>query len=268
MPNIPQPQRQEEPAVTDADLAALLAGTAGAASGLRPVADVLAALTAEATATELAGEGRALAEFRRRAGGPVPSRRARRGTAGLTSRLGVKVAASVAAVAVGLGGGAAAAFAGVLPAPIQRLAHDTIGAPAPTPRVPAPAPRHDGKPAAQGRPAHGKSAARGGPGAQQQGRPHATPAPTAPGNPHARGKHGKPQGKGQGGQGNGRGQENGKRHGQQGNGQGPGAGDPHKNGQPGNPHEKGGSGSPHALRRGGPHTTLRRGPAQPGTSQS
>ena len=56
MPNIPRPQRQDEPAVTDADLAALLAGTADAAPGLRPVADVLAALTAEPTGIELAGE--------------------------------------------------------------------------------------------------------------------------------------------------------------------------------------------------------------------
>jgi hypothetical protein len=228
MLNIPQPQCQDEPAVTDADLATLLAGTAGAVPGLRPVADVLAALTAEATATELADEARALAEFRRRAGGPAPSRRARRSTAGLTSRLGVKVGASVAAVAVVLGGGAAAAFAGVLPAPIQRLAHDAIGAPAPAPRAPAPAPRHDRGPAAHGRPAHGrpahgrpahgkpahgKPAARGGPGAKRQARPHATPAPTAQGNPHAQGKHGNPHGKGphgQGGQGNGSGQGNGR----------------------------------------------------------
>jgi hypothetical protein len=218
MLNIPQPQRQDEPAVTDADLATLLAGTAGAVPGLRPVADVLAGLTAEATATELAGEARALAEFRRRAGGPVPSRRARRSTAGLTSRLGVKVGASVAAVAVVLGGGAAAAFAGVLPAPIQRLAHDTIGAPTPAPRAPAPAPRHDRRPAAHGRPAHGKPAhgkpaTRGGPGAKRQARPHATPAPTAQGNPHAQGKHANPHGKsphGQGGQGNGSGQGNGR----------------------------------------------------------
>ena len=265
MPNIPQPQRQDEPAVTDADLATLLAGTAGTASGLRPVADVLAALTAEATATELAGEARALAEFRRQAGGPVPSRRARRGSAGLTSRLGVKVGASVAAVAVALGGGAVAAFAGALPAPIQRLAHDTIGAPGPGPSRDLPARR--------GHTAPGKRAAAGEPVAHRHTRTHgrqappAKPASTAPGNPHRHrnhGNHGNPQGK----HGNPHGQGRGSGQGQQGNGQGPGGGIPHKNGQPGNPHQKGGSGSPHALRRGGPHTTLRRGRAQPGTSQS
>jgi hypothetical protein len=244
MPNSLQPQRQGEPAETDADLAALLAGTAGAVPGLRPVADVLAALTAEATAAELAGEARALAEFRRRAAGPVPSRRARRGAAGLTSRLGVKVGASAAAVAVALGGGAAAAFAGVLPAPIQRLAHDTIGAPAPAPRAPAPTSRHGRGPAAHGRPAdgkpaHGKPAARGGPGAKHA-RPHATPAPAAQGKPHAQGKHRNPHGKGTygqgdqgngGGQGNAQGQANGKG---QGNGQGQQGGGPHNAGKQGN----------------------------------
>jgi len=75
MPNFPQPQRQDEPAVTDADLAALLAGKTDAVPGLRPVADVLAALTTEATGAELAGEARALAEFRRRSwrAGTAPS---------------------------------------------------------------------------------------------------------------------------------------------------------------------------------------------------
>ncbi len=97
------------------------------------MADVLAALTAEPTGMELAGEAGALAEFRRPAGAQVPAQRARRGT-GLRSRLGVKVGASVTAVAVVLGGGAVAAFADVLPAPIQRLAHEAIGAPIPQPR--------------------------------------------------------------------------------------------------------------------------------------
>lgn len=113
MPNIPPPQRQDEPVLTDADLAALLAGTTDVAPGLRPVADILTALTAEATAMELAGEYRARAEFRRRAGG-VPGHHARRGSAGLTSRFGVKIGASIAAATVVLGGGAAAAFADAL----------------------------------------------------------------------------------------------------------------------------------------------------------
>ena len=78
MPNIPQSPLQDGSAVTDADLAALLAGERDAAPWLQPVADVLAALSAEPSPGELAGEARALAEFRQRAGAPVPRHRARR----------------------------------------------------------------------------------------------------------------------------------------------------------------------------------------------
>jgi hypothetical protein len=222
MPNIPQPQRQDEPVVTDADLAALLAGTTDAAPGLRPVADVLAALTAEPTGMELAGEAGALAEFRRRAGAQVPAQRPRRST-GLSSRLGVKVGASITAVAVVLGGGAVAAFANVLPAPIQRLAHEAIGAPIPPSGHNLPSHSRTAAPGRSG--VHDKPAARGGPGANRQARPHATPTPTAHGNPQSQGKHGNPPGKGSGkgkgqdGQGNGQGQQGKAPHGpaQQGN---------------------------------------------------
>jgi hypothetical protein len=47
----------------------------------------------------------------------------------LTSLLSAKLAAVAAAAAVTLGGAAAAAYAGKLPAPVQKIAHDTIGAP-------------------------------------------------------------------------------------------------------------------------------------------
>jgi hypothetical protein len=225
MPNIPQPQRQDEPVMTDADLVALLAGTTDVAPGLRPVADVLAALAAEPTGMELAGEASALAEFRRWAGTPVPTRRAN----GRSSRLGVKVGASVTAVAVVLGGGAAAAFAGVLPAPIQRLAHEAIGAPIPPPQHPLPSrggPAH-GQSGVYGQSGvHGKPAARGGPGTNRKPRPHAAPASTAQGNPQGQGKQGNQgqegQGSGQGQQGSGQGQQ-GSGHGQ-GNSQGQGDG--------------------------------------------
>jgi hypothetical protein len=227
MPNIPQPQRQDEPVVTDADLAALLAGTTDVAPGLRPVADVLAALNAEPTGMEFAGEASALAEFRRRAGAPVPAHRARRRSAGLSSRVGVKVGVSVTAVAVVLGGGAAAAFAGVLPAPIQRLAHEAIGAPMPqprhdtTPRSRPPAPSWSGIPSRSS--THGKSAAHRGPGTGRRARPHPTPSPTPRGNPQGQGKQGNPQGKGKGkgqdGQGSGQGSQ-GNGQGNQGSGQG------------------------------------------------
>jgi hypothetical protein len=245
MPTTPQPQRRAGSEVTDADLDVLLAGTADAAPGLRPVADILAALTAEASTGELAGEARALAAFRYRAGVPVPRRRARRRPARLTSRLGAKAGAALTAAAVVLGGTATAAFANALPAPIQRLAHDAFGAPTPVP------PRH--LPAHRGHPAPGK---RGGPG-----EPVAHQARSTRGNPGDNGKHANPHGQGQG-----------SGQGQPGNARGPGGGNPHKNGQSGNRDKDGQSGSPRALRRGGPPATPRRGthPARPGpgTSQS
>jgi hypothetical protein len=55
----------------------------------------------------------------------------------LTSLLSVKLAAAAAAAAVVLGGTAAAAFAGALPASVQKLAHETIGAPAARHSAPA-----------------------------------------------------------------------------------------------------------------------------------
>jgi hypothetical protein len=228
MPTIPQPQRQAGSTVTDADLDVLLAGMAGAAPGMRPVADILAALTAEASTGELAGEARALAEFRHRAGVPVPRQRARRRPAGLTSRLGVKAGAAITAVAMVLGGAATAAFANVLPAPIQRLAHDAFGAPTPEPS------RH--LPAYHAHTSPGKRLPPGEPVAHQAGRPHGLPAPhatpesTAPGNPHGQGNQGNPLGK----HGHPRGHRQGSGEGQQGNSQGQGGGNPHKNGRHGN----------------------------------
>jgi hypothetical protein len=155
MPNIPHSPLQDGPAVTDPDLEALLAGNRDAAPWLRPVADVLAALSTGPSSGELTGEARALAEFRRRTAVPVPRHRARRGTARRTSRLSAKVAVGAAAAAVVLGGAATAAFAHVLPAPIQQLAHDVIGVPD-APSAPPPGPAR-GKPAEPGQVAsHGK----------------------------------------------------------------------------------------------------------------
>lgn len=54
----------------------------------------------------------------------------------LTSLLSAKMAAAATVAAVAVGGTAAAAFAGKLPSPAQKLAHDTIGAPmTPGPRA-------------------------------------------------------------------------------------------------------------------------------------
>ena len=265
MPNIPHSPLQDGPAVTDADLAALLAGKEDVAPGLRPAADVLAALSAEPGPGELAGEARALAEFRRRAGAPAPRHRAH-GTAGLSSRLSAKVAASAAAGAVVLGGAATAAYAGVLPAPIQRFAHDAIGAP--------------NAPSAPHSPAPGKTVAPSGQLAPH-GQPAASAKPHSPGrhsSRHGQGQQGTGQGQpgtgqgqpgtGQGQQGNGQGSPpgqgqpgDGQGQGQQGNGQGspPGRGQPGDgqgrpgNGQ-GNPHAEGEHGNPHPRwQQGNPH---------------
>jgi hypothetical protein len=225
MPNSPHSPLQDGPAVTDADLEALLAGNRDVAPRLWPVADVLAALSTEPSRGELAGEARALAEFRRRTSGP--RQHARRGTAGLRT----KAAAGAAAAVVVLGGAATAAFADVLPAPIQRFAHDAIGAPY------EPSARQDGR-------APGKTAVPG---------PSASHGPRqASAKPHGKGGHpnrpgqAKPgtgrgqQGNGQGQEGNGQGQP-GVGPGQQGNGQG----NPHATGQYGDPHPQGQQGDPH-----------------------
>jgi hypothetical protein len=113
-----------------------------APAGLRPVAEVLAALHAPPDPSEVAGWNRALAAFREEPGTlELPYRpRSRR----LTSRL----AAVAAAAAVALfGGGIAAAYAGVLPPALQKIAHAAIAAPdvSPSPG------RHEPRPA---RPAH------------------------------------------------------------------------------------------------------------------
>lgn len=238
MPNIPQSPLQDGSAVTDTDLVALLAGKRDVAPGLQPVADVLAALSAEPSLGELAGEARILAEFRHRTGGPVPRRHARRSGTGLTSRLSAKAAAGAAAATLVLGGAATAAFANMLPAPIQRLAHDVIGAPDAT-SAPRPSPAR-GKPTAPGQAAsHGTS------------RSSAKSAGTS-GHPNRDG-HGQP-GTSQGQQGNGQGQQ-GTGQGQQGKGQS-GAGHPGA-GHPGPGHQ----GDPGASQPGAGR------PGQPGASQ-
>ena len=133
MPNILRPGRRDALPFSDVALAALLASTeppAEPAPELRPVADVLAALRAGPASHELAGEATALAEFRRAAGATVPPRRPRhRRTRVLPAWAVGRAAAAMGVAAIGLGGLAAAAFVGVLPAPVQRLAHDTVGAP-------------------------------------------------------------------------------------------------------------------------------------------
>lgn len=159
MPNFPWPAHWEAPAAGDASLEELLTGEAGAdyGAGLEPVAQMLNALRAAPEDDELQGEAAALAVFRGRAGVPDPSRRSRRWRRPvLTSLLSVKAGAAAAAAVLGLGGIATAAYARSLPAPLQRFAHDTIGAPSAT-ASPAP-PQQTHQPAAPGPDATGSAA--------------------------------------------------------------------------------------------------------------
>ena len=135
MPNIAGSPRADVPELPDGALNALLTGdlvTGEAWAGLRPAAALLAALTAAPQDDELAGHARVLAEFRRR-GLPArarrPARRRRRSLTSLTAR----AAAAAAVAATALGGVAAAAYTGALPAPAQQFAHGMIGAPSPQP---------------------------------------------------------------------------------------------------------------------------------------
>jgi hypothetical protein len=134
MPIFPWSVRGGVPPVGDPAFDALLAGNLlpeDAADGLRPVAEVIAALNAAPTAGELAAEARARAAYRGamgRSAEPVRSRRRRHRVR--TSLLSARLAAAAAAGALALGGAAAAAYAGVLPPSVQKFAHETIGAPA------------------------------------------------------------------------------------------------------------------------------------------
>jgi len=250
MPNIPLPPCQDGSPVTDADLAALLAGKRDAALRLQPVADVLAALTAEPSPGELAGEARALAEFRQQNGAPVPRRGAHRGAAKRAPRLGTKVTVAATGMAVLVGGATTAAFANMLPAPIQRLAHDAIGAPY------EPSPQHG---PARGKPAppvplasHGtvtQGAKTRSPGRHSKPHPAGTPAAS----PHGQDQQGSGQGQGQ--QGSGQSQE------PQGDDQGQANPDPQ--GRPGDPHPAGLLGNPHASARPAARHAPHRPPMNP-----
>jgi hypothetical protein len=174
MPNIPGSQRADVPELPDGALDALLTGdlvTDEAYAGLQPAAALLAALNAAPEDGELAGHARALAQFRRRDGMPVHARRsARRRPRLLAALLTAKAAAAVAAAAAAaLGGVAAAAYTGTLPAPAQQFAHGMIGAPSPQPS------HRTGTPQATT------------PARTDAGTPQATPARTDAGGPDAAG---------------------------------------------------------------------------------
>jgi len=126
--------RGDVPPVGDPAYDALLEGNhrpvQDGAERLRPVAEAIAALNAPPAATELAAEASALLVFRSGGGSPAePARSGRRANLLRKSLVSRKLAAAVAASAIALGSVTAAAYAGALPAQVQKFAHDTIGAP-------------------------------------------------------------------------------------------------------------------------------------------
>jgi hypothetical protein len=156
MPNFLGPGHRDVPIIEDTPLAALLAGAelpAGSPPELRPLAEALAELRARPADDELEGETQTLAAFRNHLGAPRMAPRPPARTPRSRRRLLPVKAAAAAATLLCLGGIATAAYAGALPATVQRLAHRIIAAPAPASQpalTPSPA-----RPAATGGPAYG-----------------------------------------------------------------------------------------------------------------
>ena len=127
----------------------------GAPPEIHDLARMLAAVAGPAEPGDLAGQDAAQAAFTRLASRPGTShaalRSARRSLSERPARGRLPLAAALAVAAAGLGS-IAAAYAGVLPSPIQHFAHVTIGAPPPpravSPRAltvtSSPMPRHPG----------------------------------------------------------------------------------------------------------------------------
>lgn len=136
MPGFPFPRRPAGE-LDESLLDALLTGTSlppGAPEQARTVADMLASLADPAGPGALAGEAAARSAFARAPSpasiSPAGRRPARRRPRQRGFRLSIRLAAALTAVTIGLGGATAAAYAGVLPGPVQELAHEAIGAPA------------------------------------------------------------------------------------------------------------------------------------------
>jgi hypothetical protein len=123
----------------------------GAPQEMHDLARMLAAADGPGDPSELAGEAAAKAAFSRFASPagvlptvPVRARPGHRGHRG--SRVRVRLATALV-VAVAALASTAAAYIGVLPGPLQRVAHVTVGAPAPTVhRLPGNKHRQPGKP--------------------------------------------------------------------------------------------------------------------------
>jgi hypothetical protein len=115
-------------------LEALLSGQRppeSADAELQGVGELLATLAAAPMdRVERRGQVSALNTFRETFADVQPSRQRRRRPAMLSTVLGAKLGAALAAGAVSFGAIGAAAYTGVLPSGLQNLAHTTVGAPA------------------------------------------------------------------------------------------------------------------------------------------
>jgi hypothetical protein len=137
MPNFLSPPEGGIPPAGDAAFEALLAGNlppAEAPAELHSLAEAIAALSLAPAGHELAGEPTARAAYRGRFGRAARfarTHRPRSRVAGFILRAKLAVAVAVAAGML-----TGAAYADVLPAPVQRLAHRTLGAPSPHPAPP------------------------------------------------------------------------------------------------------------------------------------
>jgi hypothetical protein len=185
MPISLRPEQGDVPQLGDPAFDALLARTLRpeeAVASLRPMVESFAALYAAPVDSGPRVEASAMNAFRAMAGpgrGSAATGRSRRGAAAGPGRRGaavgpgrhglrwsgagrrtrsrlVSIRLGVAAAAVALtAGSAAAAYAGDLPAPMQRLAHAIIGAPPGTQGAPRPEPGNAVPPPAPGTVAYG-----------------------------------------------------------------------------------------------------------------
>jgi hypothetical protein len=110
-----------------------------APADLRPVAEVLGALQAPLDQREVIGWGEALAVYREMAFRPGMTGRERsRRPRSIGSPLSARLAAVAGAAAVVVLGAGVAAYTGSLPGALQKIAHETIAAPAESSAMPTP----------------------------------------------------------------------------------------------------------------------------------
>jgi hypothetical protein len=99
-------------------------------AGWQRVSEVFGSAAADPTASELTVDSAALAAFRRAHLGAAPTPRRHLVRSNMVNTLlSSKIAGAIACAAIGVTGAAGAAYANVLPRPIQAIAHNTIGAP-------------------------------------------------------------------------------------------------------------------------------------------